>query len=305
MGVINSGSFAKALWPGVKTWFGGMYKEITPEYPDFFERDSSEMNYEEEVAIDGFGLANVLPEGSSVSYDAMSQFYVKRYTHVEVGLGFQITRIAIEDNQYPKLAKQRSKMLAFSMRQSKEIIAANVFDRAFTAAYAGGDGKEMVATDHPIVGGTFSNEANPAADLSGLALEQACVDIAGFVNNRGLRISVKPKALVVSARSLDFFEAQRILKSALEYDTANNAINALKSTNQFPEGIKSSHYYTDTDSWFILTDCPDGLKFFQRRALELPPGEVDYDTGNIRFKSTERYSFGWTDPRGVYGSAGV
>jgi hypothetical protein len=188
------------------------------------------------------------------------------------------------------------------MRQTKEIVAANVFNRAFTSTYAGGDGKELLATDHPTLTGTFANELSTAADLSGAALEQAAIDIAGFVDNRDNKINVRPLKLVVHRN--DMFEAQRILKSSLEYDTANNAVNALKSMDVFPQGIGVNHYFTDSDAWLIVTDCPNGLMYLQRRALELAPAENDYDTENARFKSTERYVFKWGDPRGAYGSPG-
>lgn len=303
MGVMNTGSIAKALWPGVKAFFGAQYMEHKAEYPDVFKKNSSDKAYEELVALAGFGLAPVKPEGDSISYDSMNQFFVTRLTNVTVGLGFQITREAIEDNQYTELARTRSRSLAYSMRQSKETIAANVLNRAFTATYAGGDGIELCATNHPTMSGTFANELATSADLSGASLEQAAIDIAGFVDNRDNKINVMPRKLIVHRN--DMFEAQRILKSALEYDTANNAINALKSMNVFPDGIAVNHYLTDSDAFFIITDCPDGMVYFQRRALELAPAENDYDTENARFKATERYVFGWGDPRGIFGSPGA
>lgn len=302
-GTINTGSFAKALWPGVKKWVGGAYTEYPPEYTKIFRKDSSDKAYEEIVSITGMGLAGVKTESNSISYDSMSQFYVTRATHVVYGLGFIITREATEDNQYESLAKQRSRALGFSMRQTKEIVAANLLNRAFTAGYTFGDGKVLVATDHPIVGGTLSNQLTVSSDLNGLALEQACIQIAGFTNNRGLKIKTLPQALVVHPN--DEFEAERILKSALEYDTANNAINALKSMQKFPKGIIVNHYLTDADAWFITTDCPDGLTIFQRRKLELSSPENDFDTENAKFKATERYSFTNGDPRGVFGSPGA
>ena len=302
MAVQNTGSIAKALWPGIKAFFGAQYKEHKAEYPDIFKKGTSDKAYEEVVSIAGFGLAAIKPEGGSISYDSMSQFYTTRFTNVTYGLGFQITREAIEDNQYKELARVRSQALAFSMRQTKEIVAANVFNRAFTSTYAGGDGKELLAPDHPTLTGTFANELATSADLSGAALEQAAIDIAGFVDNRDNKINVRPLKLIVHRN--DMFEAQRILKSSLEYDTANNAVNALKSMDVFPEGIGVNHYFTDSDAWLIVTDCPNGLMYLQRRALELAPAENDYDTENARFKSTERYVFKWGDPRGAYGSPG-
>lgn len=303
VGIINTGSFAKALWPGVRAWFGATYTARPPEYPDAFEKDTSDKNYEEEVMTTSFGLAPIKPEGSPISNDAMSQFFVKRYTNVVYALGFQISREAIEDNQYASLAKQRSQSLAFSMRQTKENVAANIFNRGFNSTYVGGDGVALFSASHPTETGTFSNLLGTASDLNGLALEQACIDISLFVNNRGLRIKVLPQKLLIHPSNM--FEAERILKSSLEYSTANNAINALKSTNALPEGYAVNHYVTDQDAWYVLNDSPGGLKYFQRRALELAPAENDYDTENAQFKASERYVFGWTDPRGAYGTPGA
>ena len=302
-GVINTGSFAKALWPGVKTWFGMEYKEHPPEYPKIFKKDTSDKAYEEMVATSGTGLAPVKTETGSVSYDSMRQLYVNRATHVEYALGFIISEVAIEDNQYKQLAKQRSRSLAFSLRQTKETVAANVLNRAFNSTYTGGDGLELCSTAHITEGSTFANELATAADLSGASLEQAVIDIAGFVNHRNLNINVMPQALLVHRNNM--FEAERILKSALEYDTANNAINALKSMNMFPKGIIVNHYLTDADAFFVLTDATDGMTFFQRRPLRLSPVENDYDTANAKFKADERYSFTWGDPRSIFGSPGA
>ena len=301
MAVITTGSFAKALWPGINAWYGMQYDEHRVEYTDLFKTESSDKAYEEEVAVSGFGLAPKKAEAAGISYDTARQLFVKRYTNVTYGLGFIITREMYEDDLYSVIGKQRSRSLAFSMRQTKETVAGNIFNRAFNSSYTGGDGLELCSTAHVTAGATFANETNPASDLSTAALEQAAIDIMDFRDNRGLKISVQPKCLAVPTALA--FEAQRILKSALEHDTANNAINALKSMNVFPDGIKVNHYFTDANNWFIITNVPDGLKYFERRADDFSPGENYFDTENARYKATARYVFGWTDPRAVFGSA--
>jgi hypothetical protein len=301
MAIITTGSFAKALWPGINAWYGMQYDEHRVEYTDLFKTESSDKAYEEEVAVSGFGLAPKKAEAAGISYDTARQLFVKRYTNVTYGLGFIITREMYEDDLYSVIGKQRSRSLAFSMRQTKETVAGNIFNRAFNSSYTGGDGLELCSTAHVTAGATFSNITNPASDLSTAALEQAAIDIMDFRDNRGLKISVQPRCLVVPTALA--FEAQRILKSSLEHDTANNAINALKSMNVFPDGIKVNHYFTDANNWFILTTVPDGLKYFERRADDFSPGENDFDTENARYKATARYVFGWTDPRAVFGSA--
>lgn len=300
-GVINTGSIAKLLWPGVNAVWGKEYAEHPMEYRDLFDSESSDKNYEEDVLMPGFGLAPQKTQGASIIYDSTSQGYVSRYTHVSYGLGFIVTREAIDDNQYEKRALGSTRDLAFSFRQTKENVGANVYNRAFNSSYLGGDGKELLATDHPIQGGTFSNELATPADLSEAALEDICVQIMNAVNDRGLRISLMPKSLIVAPANV--FEATRILKSQLQNDTANNAINALRSMGMFPEGAKVNHYLTDTDAWFVRTNAPNGLKVFQRISPEFAQ-DNDFDTSNLKYKGYERYSFGWTDPRGLYGSAG-
>ena len=302
-GVITTGSFAKALWPGINAWYGNQYMDHKVEYTDLFRTESSDKAYEEEVAVSGFGLAPRKAEATGISYDSAKQLFVKRYTNVTYGLGFIITREMYEDDLYQVVGKQKARSLAFSMRQTKETVGANIFNRAFNSSYTGGDGVELCDTAHPTDGSTFSNIVNPAADLSTAALEQAAIDIMNLKDNRGLRISILPQCLAIPPALS--FEAQRILKSSLEHDTGNNAINALNSMNVFPSGIKVNHYFSDTDAWFIITNCPDGLKYFERRADDFSPGENDFDTENARYKGTARYVFGWTDPRAVFGSAGA
>ncbi len=301
-GVINTGSIAKLLWPGLNAVWGKEYVEHPVEYRDLFDTESSDKAYEEEVLVPGFGLAPVKAEGSSVQYDSTSQGYTSRYTAVAYGLGFIVTREAIDDNQYEKKALGSTKDLAFSFRQTKENVAANVYNRAFNASFTGGDGKELLATDHPIQGGTFSNELAVAADLSEASLEDIAVQIMNAVNDRGLKISLMPKSLIVPTALT--FEATRILKSQLQNDTANNAVNALRAMGMFPEGVKINHYLTDSNAWFARTNAPRGMKLFERTSAEFAQ-DNDFDTSNLKYKGYERYSVGFTDPRGLYGSAGA
>ena len=306
MGVITTNNFAKDLIPGVKTWFGQKYKEYPIEYLDIFEKMNSTRAFEEEVGVTGFGLAAIKNEGTGIAYDEQEQGFVSRYTHVTYGLGFIITREMYEDGIAVTVALRRANSLAFSIRQTKEIVGANILNRAFTAAYTMGsnsDGKELCATDHPNkAGGTWRNELSTSADLSESALEQACIDIAGFTTDKGLTIAIRPKALIIP-QALEF-DAYRILESIGQSGTANNDINALRSSGKFPQGIMVNHYLTDTDAWFIKTDCPDGLKYMERRADSFGT-ENDFDTENAKFKATFRGSFGWSDPRGIFGSPGA
>lgn len=302
MGVISTGDIAKLLKPGLNAVWGKEYTEHPMEYRDLFDTEPSTMAYEEEVLVPGFGLAPVKEQGAATQYDSTSQGYTARYTHVSYGLGFVVTREAIDDNQYERRALGSTRDLAFSFRQTKENVAANVYNRGFNSSYTGGDGKELLATDHPIQGGTFSNELATPADLSEASVEDLCIQIMNAVNDRGLKISLMPRCLVVPTALS--FEATRILKSVNQNDTANNAINALRSMGVFPEGVKINHYLTDADAWFIRTNAPRGMKHFERTAAEFAQDQ-DFDTSNLKYKGYERYSFGWTDPRGLYGSAGA
>ena len=306
MGIITTSNFAKDLVPGVKAWFGQKYKEYPIEYLEIFEKGTSMRAFEEEAGVTGFGLAQVKTEGAGVAYDEQEQGFVSRYTHVTYGLGFIITREMYEDGIAVTVALRRANALAFSIRQTKEIIGANVLNRAFTAAYtmgANSDGKELCATDHPNKsGGTWRNELAIAADLSEAALEQACIDIAGFTTDRGLKIAIMPQKLIIPT-ALEF-DAMRILESVGQSGTANNDINAIRASKKFPQGIKVNHYLTDSDAWFIATNCPDGLKYMERRADAFGT-ENDFDTENAKFKATFRGSFGWSDPRGIFGSPGA
>jgi len=306
MGIITTSNFAKDLVPGVKTWFGQKYKEYPIEYLDIFEKMNSTRAFEEEAGVTGFGLATVKSEGGGISYDEQEQGFVSRYTHVTYGLGFIITREMYEDGIAVTVALRRANALAFSIRQTKEIIGANILNRAFNSSYtmgANSDGKELCATDHPNKsGGTWRNELSTAADLSEAALEQACIDIAGFTTDRGLKIAIMPQKLIIPT-ALEF-DAMRILESIGQSGTANNDINALRASKKFPQGIAVNHYLTDSDAWFIKTNCPDGLKYMERRADAFGT-ENDFDTENAKFKATFRGSFGWSDPRGIFGSPGA
>lgn len=302
MGVIVSGAHPKALWPGVKAWWGRQYNEHSPEYTDLFLSDTSDKAYEEDVQLTGFGLAPVKLQGGSVSYDDETQGYTTRYTHVVYGLGYIVTREAIEDGQYEVVSKRRAQANAFSMRQTKEIVAANVYNRAFNSSYTGGDGKELLATDHPSIAGTWQNELTTAADICESAIEDLLVLIMTVENEKGLKINLMPQSLHVAPAM--WFETNRILKSVFQSDVTNNNINVLKSTNALPGGIKVNHYFSDSDAWFVRTNAPRGMIMYQRRAIEFTQ-DNDFDTENAKAKSTERYSFGWTDPRALWGSAGA
>ena len=302
MSVITSGSFAKALWPGVNAWYGKAYNEYSVEWDKLFDKNKSTRQFEEDVGTSGFGLAVVKPEGASIQYDSERQAYINRYTHFTYGLGFIITREIMEDDQYDVVGQRKAQGLAFSVRQTKENLAAGVYNRAFNSSYTGGDGKELLATDHPLfTGGTWSNELSTAADLSEAALEQAHIDIAGFTNDRGLLISVRPKTLIIPRQLM--FEAKRILAPTGRPGTDTNDVNAIKAMGLVPEMVVN-HYLTDTDAWFLRTDAPHGMKYFERRGDSFDM-DNDFDTENAKFKATFRCSFGWTDPRGLFGSPGA
>jgi len=301
MAIVTTGSFTKALWPGVNAWYGKTYNQFSTEYDKIFSTHKSRKAFEEDVGYSGFGLAQIKGEGAGVSYDSMKQGFITRYAHVEYGLGFVITRNAVEDDLYDVVGERKASSLAMSLRQTKETVAANVLNRAFNLSYTGGDGKEMCATDHPnVAGGTWSNELATAADISEAALEQACIDLGKFTNDRGLKIAVKATKLVIPVDLQ--FEAGKIMKTEYEVGTANNTVNLVRS--KFPAGMVINHYLTDTDAWFIMTDTPHGLKHFERRADDFA-SDNDFDTDNAKYKATARYSFSWTDPRGIYASPGA
>jgi hypothetical protein len=302
MSVINTSSFAKALWPGVNAWYGKAYNEYEVEFEKLFDKNTSTRAYEEDVGLSSFGLAIQKPEGSAIAYDQERQGFTNRYTHAVFALGFIITREIMEDDLYDVVGQNKAKGLAYSIRQTKEILGANVYNRAFNSAYVGGDGQALLSAAHPnVAGGTWSNLIATPSDLSEAALEQAVIDIASYTNDRGLRIAVKPKSLVIPYQLQ--FEAARILKTVGRVGTDNNDINALNNMGMFKDVIVN-HYLTDPDAWFIRTDVPNGMKYFSRRDDEFAM-DNDFDTENAKFKASFRASWGWTDPKGLYGSQGA
>ena len=303
-GVITSSSFAKLLWPGLNAIYGKEYNDYAVEWDKLFEKNTSDKAYEEDLGLSSFGLAVVKPEGSPISYDTERQGFTSRYNHVVYALGFIVTREIYEDDLYGKVGAQKAKALARSLRQTKEIVAANVYNRAFTAGYVGGDGQVLLSTGHlNVAGGTFSNKIATDADLSEAALEQAVIDIAGFRDDRGLLIAAKPEKLVIPYQLQ--FEAKRILNADGRVGTDLNDPNVLKQSSIFNQVIVN-HYLNSTgnDDWFILTNVKDGLKYFERRGDQFEM-DNDFDTENAKFKATARYSFGWSDPRAIYGSQGA
>jgi hypothetical protein len=302
MSVINSGSFAKALWPGVNAWYGRAYDSYPEEYTKLFDKFTSSKAFEEDVMVSSFGLAVQKSEGAPISYDSERQGFISRYQHAVYALGFIITREMMEDDQYDVIGKRKAEGLAFSMRQTKEVVGANVYNRAFNSSYVGGDGVALVANNHPnIKGGTWSNQIATASDISEAALEQACIDIAGFTNDAGLLIAVRPETLVIPRQLI--FEAKRILGTDARVGTDNNDLNAIKTLGSIP-AVVTNHFLTDVDAWFIRTNVQNGMKYWERRADSFDM-DNDWDTENAKFKATARYAFGWTDPRAIYGSAGA
>uniref|UniRef100_A0A6M3JTP3 Putative capsid protein n=1 Tax=viral metagenome TaxID=1070528 RepID=A0A6M3JTP3_9ZZZZ len=301
-GPITTGAHPKALWPGVWNWFGASYDEHPEEFSQVFDVETSTKNFEEDVQMNGFGLAPVKNQSKGVDYVGHVQGWVKRYIPVVYGLGYIVTREELDDNLYEEVSRKRAQALAFAMRQTKEIVHANVLNRATTAAYTGGDGSVLMVATHPSDAGTWSNILAPAADISEDALEDLCTQVMGFTDNQGNKINLMPRCVIVP-RQL-WFETNRILYSALQNDTANNALNVLKSTSALPDGIKMNHYLTDTDAYFVKTNCPRGLISVKRRAIEFTK-DNEFSTENALAKATERYDAGWTDPRCLCGSPGA
>lgn len=298
MSVISTGSHPKALWPGVRAWVMNDYETHEKEYTQIFDVQSSKMAYEEDVELSGFGLVKVKAEGAAVEYDTITQGPTTRYRHVAYSLGYIVTREMIDDNLYEAKSMQFAKALRFSFATSKEIVHANVLNRAFTSTYTGSDGKELVATDHPTMGGTQSNELATPADLSEASLEDVLTMIGTAKNSRGLPIKLRPMKLVISPSEM--FNADRLLNSVGQSGTANNDINAVRGK----VSVVVNHYLTDADAWFVTTNAPNGLISFQRKAFEFSQ-DNDFDTMNAKAKGYERYSCGFTDWRGVYGSLGA
>ena len=299
---ISRAQLVKELEPGLNALFGLEYKQYENQHAEIYTTESSDRAFEEEVMLSGFGNAEVKPEGSSVNYDDAQETFTARYTHETLALAFSITEEAIEDNLYDRLASRYTKALARSMANAKQVKAANVLNRAFNSSYTGGDGLELCSTAHVIVAGTFKNELSTAADLNETSLEQALVDIGVMKDERGLKIAAKGTKMVVP-NDLQFV-AERLLRSPGRTGTADNDINASRSMGMVPQGYVTNHYLTDSDAWFIKTDVPNGLKHFVRAPIKTAM-EGDFETGNVRYKARERYSFGWSDPRGIFGSPGA
>lgn len=299
---INSGSFAKALWPGVNSWYGEKYAEHTVEYTDLFDKETSRKAWEEDMGTSMFGLAAVKPEGNSVVYDNAQQGFLTRYQHITYALGFIITQEMVDDDLYDVIGKKRAQGLAFSMRQTKEIVGANVYNRAFTGGYVGGDGVTLLNTAHVNVQGATYSNMTTAATLSEASLEDLTIDIMQAENDRGLNISLTGQCLIIPPALV--YEADRILNSSLRVGTSDNDLNALKNAGKFPGGVKVNHYLTSDTAYFIRTNCPDGMKYFERKADSFSM-DNDFDTDNAKYKVSGRYSFGWTDPRALYGNAGA
>jgi len=299
---ISRAQLVKELEPGLNALFGLEYKNYANEHSDVFDTENSDRAFEEEVMLSGFANAGVKPEGSAVNYDAAQETFTARYTHETLALAFSITEEAIEDNLYDRLASRYTKALARSMANAKQVKAANVLNRGFNSSYTGGDGLELFSTAHVIVSGTEQNELSTAADLNETSLEQAMIDIAALTDERGLKIAARGMKMVVPSALQ--FTAERLLKSPGRTGTADNDINAIKNMGMIPQGYVVNHYLTDTDAWFIKTDVPNGMKHFVRAPIKTAM-EGDFDTGNVRYKARERYSFGWSDWRGVFGSPGA
>lgn len=300
---ITRSQLLKELEPGLNALFGLEYDRYDNEHAEIFDSESSDRAFEEEVMLAGFGQAPVKDEGSAISYDTANEVYTARYSHETIALAFAITEEAVEDNLYDRLSSRYTRALARSMSNTKQVKAASVLNNAFNSSYAGGDGKELCATDHPTLGGgNFRNELATAADLNETSLEQSLIDIAAFIDERGLKIAVQGRKLIVPSELQ--FVAERLLVSNLRVGTADNDVNAIKSMGALPEGYVVNHYLTDADAFFIKTDAPNGLKHFVRSPIRTSM-EGDFETGNVRYKARERYSFGWSDPRAIFGSPGA
>ena len=303
---ISRAQLAKELEPGLNALFGMSYDSYDREYEEIFAIEDSERAFEEEVLITGFGTAPTKTEGAGVAFDTASEGFTARYTHDTIALAFSLTSEAVEDNLYDSLGRRYVKALARSMANTKEVKGADVLNNAFSSSFAGGDGQPLISTAHPLAGGgTLANRATTMADLNETSLEDALIDISTFTDDRGLTISVQATKLVVPPQLV--FVADRILNSTLRSGTADNDVNAIRNTGVLPQGYTVNHYLTDPDAFFVLTsvtDAGEGLKMFQRTAMETSM-EPDFSTDNIRYKARERYSFGFSDWRGIYGSQGA
>jgi hypothetical protein len=300
---ISRAQLLKELLPGLNALFGMEYNRYGEEHKEIFETETSERSFEEETKLSGFSAAPVKNEGAAIAYDNAQEAWTARYNHETIALGFSITEEAIEDNLYDALSARYTKSLARAMAYTKQTKAAAILNNGFTSGYTGGDGVTLFSTQHPLVsGGVNSNRPSTAADLNETSLEAAVIQIAAWTDERGLLIAARPTKLVVPPSLM--FVATRILETELRVGTADNDINALKNNGSIPGGYTVNHYLTDNNAWFLTTDVPNGLKHFVRTPLSNSM-DGDFDTGNVRYKARERYSFGWSDPLGVFGSPGA
>jgi hypothetical protein len=299
---MSRAQLLKELLPGLNALFGLEYKRYGEESKEIFEQETSERSFEEEVKLSGFAAAPVKDEGSAIAYDNAQEAWTARYNHETIAMGFSITEEAIEDNLYDSLSARYTKALARAMAYTKQVKGANILNRAFNSDYTFGDGVVLCSTAHPLVsGGTNSNRPSTASDLNETSLEAAVIQISNWTDERGLLVAGKPKRLIIPADLM--FIAQRLLKSEGRVGTADNDINAVRSMGVIPGGYSVNHYLTDTNAWFVSTDIPNGLKYFVRTPMSTSM-DGDFDTGNARYKARERYSFGVSDPLGVFGSPG-
>jgi hypothetical protein len=300
---ISRSQLAKELEPGLNALFGMEYERYDDEHAEIYDTETSDRAFEEEVMLVGFGNAPTKSEGSGVQFDTANEAYTARYTHETIALAFALTEEAIEDNLYDRLGARYTRALARSMSHTKQVKAASTLNNAFNSSFTGGDGKELCATDHPLaMGGTFSNEPSTAADLNETSLENALIDISNFVDERNMIVALRGMKLIIPP-ALQFI-ADRLMSSTLRSGTSDNDVNAIRNMGMLPDGVVVNHFLTDTDAFFIKTDAPNGFKMFERSPLATSM-EADFDTGNMRFKARERYSFGFSDPRCVFGSPGA
>ena len=299
---ISRAQLVKELEPGLNALFGLEYRQYADETKEIFDTESSDRAFEEEVMLSGFGNAAVKPEGQGIQFDDAQETFTARYTNETIALAFAITEEAIEDNLYDRLASRYTKALARSMASTKNIKGAAVLNNAFNAASAGGDGVSLINVAHPTLAGNFSNRLTVNSDLNETSLEQSLIDIAAFTDERGLKVAARGMKLVIPSNLQ--FTADRLMNTQGRVGTADNDINAIKNMGMIPEGYTVNHYLTDTDAFFIKTDVPNGLKHFSRSPIKTTM-EGDFDTGNVRYKARERYVFGFSDPRGIFGSAGA
>jgi len=298
---ISRAQLLKELLPGLNALFGLEYKSYGEEHKEIYDTETSERSFEEETKLSGFSAAPVKNEGAAIAYDNAQEAWTARYNHETIALGFSITEEAVEDNLYDSLSKRYTKALARAMAYTKQVKAASVLNNGFSSSYTGGDGQPLFSAAHPLVsGGTNSNRLT-ASDLNETSLEAAVIQIAGWTDERGLLIAAKPNKLIVPPALM--FTAKRLLDTELRVATADNDINALKAMGSIPGGYTVNHFLTDTNAWFLTTDVPNGMKHFVRTPLQNSM-DGDFDTGNVRYKSRERYSFGWSDPLGMFGSPG-